>query len=299
MLKKLFGSVFDDAPKAPTYTVPAELPSLNPDLQTVLPRIKLPDAIKRHMKDPSVEIDAPTEWVAPAVEDVATDVAKEAVVVDTVTEGAQSEVGELLAEAVEQADGDSAPFLTSLLKDPRFALISVKFLAFGLKKETAILWAAESATLGYAIAGQKDDAGAVQMSPEEEMAVQQAEAYAAGEKVSPEEISNLIAETGMDKPGALAAQAASWDQAPPPPEAGDSELLVGDMIAGAVLLSAAMTLAKPEEDELMEEPEVSSTQVDMPLESSPIVPEDKKEITPMAAALKPFMDKGLELAAMS
>ncbi len=298
MLKKLFGSVFGDAPKAPTYTVPTELPSLNPDLNTVLPRIKLPDVIKRHMKDPSVEIDAPTEWVAPAVEDVATDVAKEAVV-DTVTEEAPSEVGELLAEAVEQADGDSVPFLTSLLKDPRFALISVKFLAFGLKKETAILWAAESATLGYAIAGQKDDTGAVQMSPEEEMAVQQAEAYAAGEEISPDTISNLVSEAGMDKPGALAAQAASWDQAPPPPEAGDPNVLVGDMVAGAVLLAAAMTLTKPDPKDDLEQPELSIEQQDMPLEEMPVVPDEPKEITPMAAALKPFMEKGLELAAMS
>lgn len=305
MFKKLLGSLSKDEAAANAakmdYAVPEVMPNLNPDLNAILPKIKLPDSVKKQIQDPSILMENPDEAAAEMSKGVAGDLAADAAstaVAASAGEEASTGVGKALSTAVENANGESTPFLASILTDPRFAIIGVNFLALGLKKETAILWAVECTSLGYAIANeQKKASGSIEMSPEEEMALSQARAYANGEEVPAEELSALAVEAGMDKPGALAAQAAAWDMQPPPPEAGDPDVLVGDMVAGAVMLAAAMTMPEPEEPQLPQGAELPMPPADAPLESAEIVPEDPKAAAPAAKRLKPFIDKGLELAA--
>ncbi len=301
MFKKLIGSLAKDNQAAQTsaidYTLPESMPNLNADLNAMLPKIKLPDSVKKHIPDPAMAATNPEQISAPDPGQVATDVAAEAAV-ETLEGAEASDVGQVLASAVENADGESTPFLAAILTDPRFAIIGVNFLAFGLKKETAILWAVECTSLGYAIANeQNEQAAAVEMSPAEELAMERAKAYANGETVPAEELSQLAADAGMDKPGALAAQAAAWDQAPPPPEAGDPDALIGDMVAGAVLLSAALTIPEEEKPQISDTDSLDAPPADAEVASMDIVPADSSEAEPMAKRMKPFIDKGLELAA--
>lgn len=206
-----------------------------------------------------------------------------------------------------EANESSESMLGKLLVDPRFALISAKFLAFGLKPETAALWAAESATLAYAIGG-SDASGAPVLSPEEAKAVDLAKAYACGDPTFSTEAAQAAAEqAGFDKPAAWAAQAAAWKDAKGAIPAAD---LQAKAVEGAVLLAAATTMpdvevAIPKMPEIPELPTVEAPEAAVeamkvlelsPPKVEPLIPSEGAEALDHAKALKPFIDQGLALA---
>ena len=69
------------------------------------------------------------------------------------------------------------------------------------------------------------------------------------------------------------------------------------MVSASVLLAAALTIPKPDEPQLPDGAELAMVPADAPVESANIVPDDPREAAPAAKQLKPFIDKGLELAA--
>lgn len=271
MLKKLLGmTAVDAAPPPPD--VPSELPALEADASAVAERMDLPWNIRRHMNLPQQD---PAD-VAQAV--------------------AASEGEDALAKAAAEGGGESVPLLGALVRDPRFALITTKFLAFGLKKEAALLWAVESATLGYAIRGEQDAEGATMPEAEREAL---AAALAAKDGESALAAQKAAEAAGLQTPAGLAAQAAAWQAASPPVEQAAADKLLGGAVAGAVTLAAAMTLPDPPKPEVPEPsapvaPELAAKWPEPP--SVPLLPDKAEEIQPMADALAPFLKKGLEIA---
>ncbi len=292
MFKKLFGVSPEPAPAPETetlsYEVPATMPALDPDMEGVLVRMKLPDSIKQYMvPKPVVES---TEWGEPMTGEVISDAG------DAMSAEVESNVAGALTNAFSESDGQSVPLLINFLKDPRFALISVKFLAFGLSKEAAVLWAAEAASLSYAIR-QEQNANAQAMPAMEEKAVEQARAFARGTAFSPKEAELATQEAGFKTPAGLAAQAASWSVEPPPVEASAGEDMIANMINGAVILAAAMTLPDFELDPSVSSNDMSESAEPIEIESAPLIEADPDKAMPMAKALKPFIEKGLAIGA--
>jgi len=239
-------------------------------------------------------------------------------------------------QTMTQEDSPSS-FLGNLLKDPQFAALSINYLAHGLDKKSALMWAASSASLGYEKWAENNPESPVPQ--EETAAIAATQAYLSEPTPEAALVANEAAQSaGHGGPGAWAAQGAAWDGESSQPGGEEQGDLVGKAVEGAVLLASALAAPDVEDPKVLEVPEEvpdgvapeevmdkeleplpepaeldqepfidNSPAEELPIDQAPLdeLPKDQlpEEEPPLEEKvkhlndLKPFIDEGLKIAA--
>jgi|TARA_B110000037_G_scaffold215020_1_gene271797 hypothetical protein len=219
-----------------------------------------------------------------------------------------------LAEPGEQ----SGSVIKKLLSDPRFYAITVMFLGSGLDTKRGLMWAASSVSLGATLQNNPEDSGGG-VSEETQRTLDLVEMQADPEiKVGPELV-NELGETAISAeelgPVEIVALAAAMDggfqsEGLPEEYAIDTDSIVKKSIIGAVMTSALLGMDDDDKDdeETIAKAEAPSVPVEVLAdaaeqpdalgveEASNFLPEGAKQAKLVAERLKPFIEKGLEIA---
>lgn len=213
-----------------------------------------------------------------------------------------------VAGAPDPATQSTAQFLKSALNERQDVVPATKALANGLPEKERLKWAIDSCEKV------KD-----QLPEPEQRALIAAGDYFADPSPVNQELARRAAEqSGFKGPAGFTAKAASLSSltpAKPLPPVAKAELakevapkapdVVGTLVAGAVMLAATMQLAKaakPEPEKAAAAPSPAPEVKEIAKAAIPAPPAPKpapgsKEAVQAAQAFKPFLEKGLALAA--
>jgi hypothetical protein len=192
--------------------------------------------------------------------------------------------------APDPATQSSAQFLSHRLNTEHDMLGATQGLAHGLPEKSGLRWAMDSAKLVEN-----------KLPPAQQQALAAAEAFHAWPCLATRADAALAAEkAGVNGPGGLAAKAASLASVPDGPPIPGGDKLLPVCVAGAVVTAAA--LSPPSVKTLPEtlplpKAGVASSELP-PAPTLPVLPvPGSSAALKSVAAFKPFIDRGLELAA--
>jgi len=182
--------------------------------------------------------------------------------------------------------------LSLLLNQQQDMLGATKTLAQALPQKTGVKWAADSARAVEA-----------KLPPEQKEAIRAADAFHENPSAAKREAAAQAArKAGPAGPGGLAAQAASFCDVPDGPPVPGGATLVPTCVTGAVAMAASLSPASIAQMPEFAPPVVQATAPPSPPSSKvPSIPPTVSPHSPAAIknglAFKPFLDRGIELAA--
>lgn len=185
--------------------------------------------------------------------------------------------------------------LSLLLNQQQDMLGATKTLAQALPPKTGVKWAADSARAVEA-----------KLPPEQKEAIRAADTFHENPTAANREAAaKASAKAGPAGPGGLAAQAASFCDVPDGPPIPGGAALVPTCVTGAVVLAASLSppsITKMPEFKAPSVPPASAAKIPLPPAPGvpaalPLVPPNSPAAIKNVQAFKPFLERGLVLAA--